>query len=163
MSEKAAAGSRQYLTFRLDNDEYAVNVENVREILDVCPITKVPQTPEFMLGVINLRGGVVPVVDLRVKFGFSAAEQTELTCIIVVEVMVDDDLTVLGVLVDSVQEVLEIEEMEPPPRIGNRLRTEFIHGMGKRDDAFVIVLDIDSIFSTSELTLLQQTEEDVAV
>lgn len=163
MSEKAAAGSRQYLTFRLDNDEYAVNVENVREILDVCPITKVPQTPEFMLGVINLRGGVVPVVDLRVKFGFSAAEQTELTCIIVVEVMVDDDLTVLGVLVDSVQEVLEIEEMEPPPRIGNRLRTEFIHGMGKRGDAFVIVLDIDSIFSTSELTLLQQTEEDVAV
>jgi purine-binding chemotaxis protein CheW len=154
--------TRQYLTFRLDNDEYAINVENVREILELCSVTKVPQTPDYMLGVINLRGNVVPVIDLRIKFGFDCDEQTEESCIVVLEVLVDEELTVLGALVDSVQEVLELSDndMEPPPKIGNRLKTEFIHGMGKRDDLFVIVLDINQIFSTSEINLLQQLEDE---
>ena len=134
MAGESMTETRQYLTFKLDNDDYAINVESVREILDVCSVTKVPQTPDFMLGVINLRGNVVPVIDLRIKFGFADGAQGEETCIIVLEVLVDEEMTVLGAMVDSVQEVLEIpaDAMEPPPKIGNRLKTEFIHGMGKR-------------------------------
>ena len=164
MAGESMMETRQYLTFKLDNDDYAINVESVREILDVCSVTKVPQTPDFMLGVINLRGNVVPVIDLRIKFGFADGAQGEESCIVVLEVLVDEEMTVLGAMVDSVQEVLEIsaDAMEPPPKIGNRLNTEFIHGMGKRDDQFVIVLDINRIFSTREITLLQQLEEETA-
>jgi purine-binding chemotaxis protein CheW len=164
MAGESMTETRQYLTFKLDNDDYAINVESVREILDVCSVTKVPQTPDFMLGVINLRGNVVPVIDLRIKFGFAEGAQGEESCIVVLEVLVDEEMTVLGAMVDSVQEVLEIsaDAMEPPPKIGNRLKTEFIHGMGKRDDLFVIVLDINRIFSTQEITLLQQLEEETA-
>jgi purine-binding chemotaxis protein CheW len=164
MAAESIMETRQYLTFKLDNDDYAINVESVREILDVCSVTKVPQTPDFMLGVINLRGNVVPVIDLRIKFGFADGTQGEESCIVVLEVLVDEEMTVLGAMVDSVQEVLDIsaDAMEPPPKIGNRLKTEFIHGMGKRDDQFVIVLDINRIFSTQEITLLQQLEEETA-
>jgi purine-binding chemotaxis protein CheW len=107
---------------------------------------------------------VVPLIDLRIKFGFAPRETVTESCIIVLEVLVDDETTVLGVLVDSVLEVLEIagEEMEPPPKIGNRLKTEFIQGMGRRNDQFVIVLDINRIFSTRELTLLQQLDDEHA-
>ena len=164
MAGESMTETRQYLTFKLDNDDYAINVESVREILDVCSVTKVPQTPDFMLGVINLRGNVVPVIDLRIKFGFADGAQGEETCIIVLEVLVDEEMTVLGAMVDSVQEVLEIpaDAMEPPPKIGNRLKTEFIHGMGKRDELFVIVLDINRIFSTKEINLLQQMGDETA-
>jgi purine-binding chemotaxis protein CheW len=116
-----------------------------------------------MRGVINLRGGVVPVVDLRLKFGLSRTEKTVNTCIIIVEVTVDEETTVLGALADSVQEVMDLEpgHIEPAPRIGTRLNTEFIKGMGKRDDRFVILLDIDKVFSTSELAVVQGTRADV--
>lgn len=152
--------TRQYLTFKLDEEVFGVDVAKVREILDVIKITKVPQTPDFMRGVINLRGSVVPVVDMRLKFGLPQKENTVNTCIVVVEIALDEETTILGALVDSVQEVFELEssEIEPAPRIGTRLKTEFIKGMGKHDAGFIILLNIDKIFSTDELSLVQDVQ-----
>src|SRR5512134_1012159 len=152
MSVTAITETTQYLTFRLEEEIFALDISKVREVLDFTSITKVPRTPDFMRGVINLRGSVVPVVDMRLKFGMSKTERTVNTCIIIVEISVDGDTTVLGALADSVQEVLDLEpqQIEPAPRIGTRLRTEFIRGMGKRDEQFVIILDIDRIFSVDE-------------
>ena len=143
----------QYLTFKLADEVFALDVAKVREILEITSITKVPQTPAFMRGVINLRGSVVPVIDMRLKFGMSPIEQTVNTCIIVVEISMDGDTTVLGALADSVQEVVEMEpdSIEPAPHIGTRLNTEFIKGMGKVDGRFVMILDIDRVFSSDEL------------
>lgn len=157
MSVAGISETRQYLTFKLGEEVFALDVSQVREILDFTNITKVPQTPEFMRGVINLRGSVVPVVDMRLKFGMSRTEHTVNTCIQVVEVMLDGERTILGALVDSVQEVFELEpdQIEPPPRIGTRLRTDFIKGMGKRDDRFVILLDIDKVFTVEDLAAMQ--------
>ena len=151
----------QYLTFRLEEEVFALDISKVREVLDFTTITKVPRTPEFMRGVINLRGSVVPVVDMRLKFGMSKTETTVNTCIIIVEIMVDGEHVILGTLADSVQEVLDLEaaQIEPAPRIGTRLRTEFIRGMGKRDTHFIIILDIDKIFSSDELSLVQDIGE----
>lgn len=150
--------TRQYLTFKLNDEIFGVDVAQVREILDYIKITKVPQTPDFMCGVINLRGSVVPVVDMNLKFGMIKTERTVNTCIVVVEVNIEGNNTVLGALVDSVQEVFEIEpqNIEPAPRIGTKLKTEFINGMGKHNDKFIIILDIDKIFSTDELTIVQE-------
>ena len=151
--------NRQYLTFKLHEEIFGVDVAQVKEILDYIKITKVPQTPDFMCGVINLRGSVVPVVDMNIKFGLPKTEKTVNTCIVVVEVEVESTTTVIGALVDSVQEVFEIEaeNIEPAPRIGTKLKTEFIKGMGKHDDEFIIILDIDKIFSTDELELVQSS------
>lgn len=152
---------RQYLTFKLGEEVFALDVSQVREILDYIKITKVPQTPEYMCGVINLRGSVVPVIDMRLKFGLSKTEATVHTCIVVVEVNIDSERTILGALVDSVQEVFELEpdDIEAPPKIGTHLKTEFIKGMGKREDKFIIILDIDKIFSVRELELLNANSE----
>ncbi len=157
MSRDAITETTQYLTFKLDDEVFAVDVAKVREILDFTPATKVPGTPDFMRGIINVRGNVVPVVDMRLKFGMSQTEKTVDTCIVVMEIAVDDDTTVLGALVDSVQEVFELEpsQIEPPPRIGTRWRTEFIKGIGKRNNELIIILDIDRVFLTSELSALQ--------
>jgi purine-binding chemotaxis protein CheW len=149
--------TRQYLTFKLNEEVFGVDVAQVREILDSINITKVPQTPEFMRGVINLRGSVVTVIDMNMKFGMKITEKTVNTCIVVVEVTIEGETTVIGALVDSVQEVFEIEpkNIEPAPKIGTKLRTEFIKGMGKRDEKFIILLDIDKVFSSEELDLVQ--------
>ncbi|MBT1075907.1 chemotaxis protein CheW [Geobacter grbiciae] len=146
--------ARQYLTFSLADEIFAVDVAKVREILEFNTITKVPQTPEFMRGVINLRGSVVPVMDMRLKFGMAGTERTVNTCIIVVEVASGDDTLVLGMLADSVQEVFELEpeNIEPAPRIGTKLDTTFIRGMGKHGEQFIIILDIDRVFSGDELS-----------
>jgi purine-binding chemotaxis protein CheW len=154
----------QYLTFKLDDEVFALDIGKVREVLDFTSITKVPRTPEFMRGVINLRGSVVPVVDLRLKFGMTKTENTVNTCIIIVEVTVDEETTVLGALADSVQEVLDLEpgHIEPAPKIGTRLNTEFIKGMGKRDSNFIIILDIDKVFSVNELAQVQSVSDDIA-
>lgn len=143
----------QYLTFNLADEIFAVDVGRVREILEITSITKVPQTPDFMRGVINLRGSVVPVIDMRLKFGMTETERTVNTCIIVVEVTMDGETIVLGSLADSVQEVIEMEpdHIEAAPHIGTHLNTEFIKGMGKHDGRFVMILDIDKIFSEQEL------------
>ncbi len=157
MEMTAVSEATQYLTFRLEDEVFALDISKVREVLDFTTITKVPRTPEFMRGVINLRGSVVPVVDMRLKFGMPRTERTVNTCIIIVEVAVDGEKLVLGMLADSVQEVLDLgpDHIEPAPRIGTRLKTEFIKGMGKRESDFIIILDIDKIFSTEELTLTQ--------
>ena len=149
----------QYLTFKLAGEIFAVDVAKVREILDYTPATKVPGTPEFMRGVINVRGNVVPVVDMRLKFGLSETEQSVDTCIIVMEIEVEDDKTVLGALVDSVQEVFELEPQQivPPPRLGTRWRTEFIKGIGKRNTELIIILDIDRVFSSFDIVRMQDT------
>lgn len=150
----------QYLTFTLSDEVFAVDVARVREILEMPSITKVPQVPEFMRGVINLRGCVVPVIDLRLKFGMQETAQTVNTCIIVVEVALDDENIVLGALADSVQEVIEMEQsqIEAAPRIGTHLNTEFIKGMGKHNDRFVMILDIDKVFSATELAAVQRLD-----
>ncbi|OGU15030.1 MAG: chemotaxis protein CheW [Geobacteraceae bacterium GWC2_53_11] len=147
----------QYLTFTLADEVFAVDVARVREILEITNITKVPQTPDFMRGVINLRGSVVPVIDLRLKFGMSETERTVNTCIIVVEVVMDGETIVLGSLADSVQEVIEMEpdQIEAAPHIGTHLNTDFIRGMGKHDGHFVMILDIDEVFSSGELAAVQ--------
>ena len=156
--------ARQYLTFKMEEEIFALDVGKVREILDYTNITKVPRTPDFMKGVINLRGSVVPVVDMRLKFHMPAQERTVDTCIIVVEITVEGEPTVLGALVDSVQEVFELEpsQVEPAPRIGTKLSTDFILGMGRRDERFVIILDIDRVFSSDELTLAAAMKEAAA-
>ncbi len=147
----------QYLTFTLAEEVFALDIAKVREVLDFTTVTKVPQTPEFMRGVINLRGNVVPVVDMRLKFGMAMTEKTVNTCVIIVEIGIDGESTVLGAMADSVQEVLDLEpeQIEPAPRIGTKLNTDFIRGMGKRDESFVIILDIDKVFSAAELELTQ--------
>ncbi|MBE7415779.1 MAG: chemotaxis protein CheW [Deltaproteobacteria bacterium] len=153
---EAVSENMQYLTFRLEDEVFALDITQVREVLDFTTVTKVPRTPDFMRGVINLRGSVVPVVDMRLKFCMSRTEQTVNTCIIIVEISLDGEKLVIGALADSVQEVIEIEpgQIEPPPRIGTRLNTEFIKGMGKRDEQFIIILDIDKIFSSGELAVI---------
>ncbi|MBI1912713.1 MAG: chemotaxis protein CheW [Deltaproteobacteria bacterium] len=162
MSVAAITETTQYLTFKLEDEVFAVDISQVREVLDFTSITKVPRTPDFMRGVINLRGSVVPVVDMRLKFEMSKTEQTVNTCIIIAEINLDGEKIILGALADSVQEVIELEpgQIEPPPRIGTRLNTEFIRGMGKRDDNFIIILEIDKIFSSDELAIAHGLREE---
>jgi purine-binding chemotaxis protein CheW len=153
--------TRPYLTFKLGEELFALDVATVREVLDLTTITKVPRTPEFMRGVINLRGSVVPVLDLRLAFHMERTEKTVNTCIIVVEVMVDQERLVLGALADSVEEVIELEpeQIQPPPAVGNSVNTDFIRGMGKRDSEFLMILDIDKVFSAGDLELVQRTQQ----
>ena len=158
MAATGVEQTAQYLTFRLGEEVFALEISQVREVLDYTQITRVPRMPEFMRGVINLRGSVVPVVDLRLKFGMSATGRTVNTCIIIVEVEVEGERTLLGALADSVQEVIDLDagQIEPPPRLGTSIRADFIRGMGKRDERFVIILDVDRVFSPGELALVQE-------
>jgi purine-binding chemotaxis protein CheW len=160
MSETTISEPVQYLTFKLSDEVFALDVAKVREILELTNITKVPQTPDFMRGVINLRGSVVPVIDMRLKFGMSSTEQTVNTCIIVAEVQMDDETIVLGALADSVQEVIEMEpeQIEAAPHIGTHLNTDFIRGMGKHDGRFIMILDIDRVFTAAELEGVQNRQ-----
>ncbi len=162
MDKEVLSEVKQYLTFKLRDEVFGVDVAQVREILDYIKVTKVPQTPEFMCGVINLRGNVVPVVDMRLKFGLQKTKTTVNTCIVVVEVDLEGENTVLGALVDSVQEVFELDpkDVEPAPKIGTKLKTDFIKGMGKRDDKFIILLNIDKVFSSEELSIVQQVQQE---
>lgn len=157
MSVAEIIETTQYLTFKLEDEVFALDIAKVREVLEYTTVTKVPRTPDFMCGVINLRGGVVPVVNMRLKFGMPDAEKTVNTCIIIVEVQLDGETTVLGALADSVQEVMDLEpdQIEPAPKIGTRLRTDFIKGMGKHDNKFIMILDIDKVFSADELAMVQ--------
>jgi purine-binding chemotaxis protein CheW len=157
MSVAEILETTQYLTFKLEDEIFALDISKVREVLEYTTVTKVPRTPDFMCGVINLRGGVVPVVNMRLKFGMPDAEKTVNTCIIIVEVNLDGETTVLGALADSVQEVMDLEpdQIEPAPKIGTRLNTDFIKGMGKHDNKFIMILDIDKVFSADELALVQ--------
>ena len=161
MSEQSIKESATYLTFGLDGEIFALEVAHVREVLDLTSITKVPRTPDFMRGVINLRGGVVPVVDMRLKFNLPATEDTVDTCIIVIDVELESETIVLGALADSVRAVFEMrsDQVEPAPTIGTRLDTEFIKGMGKQDDQFIIILDIDKVFSADEVAMVHEASQ----
>jgi purine-binding chemotaxis protein CheW len=164
MAVATIAETTQFLTFKLGEEVFALDITKVREVLDFTTATKVPRTPEFMRGVINLRGSVVPVVDLRLKFGMSRTENTVNTCVIITEVAVDGEKVILGCLADSVQEVLDLEpgSIAPAPRIGTKLRTEFLSGMGKRGDRFIMLLDIDRVFSADELSLVRELDAEGA-
>ena len=164
MSVSSINGTRQYLTFQLGEEVFAIDVANVREILEFNSVTRVPKSPEYMRGVINLRGSVVPVFDMRLKFGMTGTQKTINTCIVVVEVSYEGEDIIIGALVDSVQEVFELEadQIEPAPKIGTHLRTEFIRGMGKRDETFIIILDIDKVFSVEEISSIQEMTEEKA-
>ena len=162
MAVKSIVETTQFLTFRLEDELFALDIGKVREVLDFTSITKVPQTPDYLRGVINLRGSVVPVMDLRLKFGMTMAEQTVNTCVIIVEVEMDGEKVVLGAMADAVEEVLDLEpnQIEPPPRIGTKLNTDFIRGMGKHADRFMIILDIDCVFSADQSTIVQGVREE---
>jgi purine-binding chemotaxis protein CheW len=164
MSVDAITETRQYLTFKLDHEVFALDVATVREVLDFTTVTKIPRTPEFMRGVINLRGSVVPVVDLRLAFGMTATEKTVNTCIVVVEVCLEGETTIMGALADSVEEVIDLEpdQIQPAPRLGTSIKTDFIRGMGKRESQFLMILDIDRVFTADQLAGLQEAAESAA-
>lgn len=150
----------KYLTFSLAGEEYGIGILKVKEIIGMMPITVVPQTPSYIKGVINLRGKVIPVIDLRLKFSIAAAEFTERTCIIVVEITTAGRTIMMGIVVDSVSEVLNIKgaDIEATPSFGTKLDTEYILGMAKAGGSIKILLDIDKILSVDEL----QTAESIA-
>jgi purine-binding chemotaxis protein CheW len=154
-----------YLTFKLGDELYAANVKNVINIVELSRITKVPKVPDYMLGIVNLRGAVLPVIDSRKKFGLPLSEYTVNTCILVLEVVVNNNTVLIGALVDGVKEVIEIdnEEINDPPSIGFNLNKFFITGVYKKseDDAFIMILDMDSVFSTDDVVTINQHVENV--
>ncbi|MCA1944197.1 MAG: chemotaxis protein CheW [Desulfovibrio sp.] len=152
MSETMAQ-LNQHLTFTLGEEHFACNIASVREILDAAETTRIPMTPPYMRGVINVRGHAVPVVDLRVKFGMETAPDTVNTCVIITEIIVGTETVLLGALADSVQEVLEIPQdtISPPPRLGASIDTRFMTGMARMGDRFCMLLDLNAVFSVDEL------------
>jgi purine-binding chemotaxis protein CheW len=152
-----ASRAGKYLTFRLENEEFGLEILKVQEIIQMQAITRVPRTPEFVRGVINLRGKVIPVVDLRMKFGISRAEDTEKTCIVVVQIRHSDGVVVMGTIIDEVREVLDIPggSIEDTPSFGASIDTEFILGMGKIGQSVKILLDIDKVLSGAEIQHIQ--------
>jgi len=156
MTAEQTNDTNQYLTFSLDKETFALDISQVREVLELSSVTRIPRTPQFMRGVINLRGHAVPVVDMRLKFTMDQAQDTVNTCIIIVETRFAGECAILGALVDSVSEVIEMqpEVIEPAPRMGTTIKSDFIHGIGKHDERFVIVLDVGRVFSEQEMELL---------
>ena len=155
----AAAGEEgQYLTFTLGGEMFAIGILNIKEILEYGQLTAVPMMPEFIRGVINLRGAVVPVLDLSCRFGGARSEVTKRSCIVIIEVATEDGRHDIGVIVDAVSEVLEIPdaEIEPAPAFGARIRADFIQGMGKVDGRFVIILNVDRVLSVDEMAVVAQ-------
>jgi purine-binding chemotaxis protein CheW len=154
ITETAAAVSPgQFLTFAIAEDEYAVAVRRVREILEYETVTHVPGLPPWIRGVINLRGSVVPVVDLAVKLGLPAAPATRRTCIVIVELELEGLATAIGIIADAVSQVIDLQadDIEPPPAFGTLMRVDYLRGLGKLARAFVLILDIDRVLSTEEL------------
>ena len=162
MASPQTVGSRtgeapsQYLTFALGGEMFAVGILNVKEIIEYGHLTEIPMMPPFIRGVINLRGSVVPVIDLAARFGGKPTVAARRTCIVILEVIDQDARSDIGIMVDAVSEVLEIpgNEIEPPPSFGTKIRSDFISGMGKVAGRFVIILDISKVLSIEEITLL---------
>jgi len=148
----------KYLTFSMASEEYGIGILKIKEIIGMMSITTVPQTPEFIKGVINLRGKVIPVIDLRLRFGMTADDYTERTCIIVVEIPGLSGTVMIGIVVDSVSEVLSIkgDEIEETPTFGTKLNTDYILGMAKMDGGVKILLDIDRVLSRDEMNILEE-------
>jgi purine-binding chemotaxis protein CheW len=152
---------RQYLTFRAGNENLAISILDVKEIIEINTITDVPMTPEYIRGVINLRGNVVPVIDLSARLGRQSSEITKRSCIVLVQVEYNDDAQLLGMLVDAVDEILEIPEANimPPPDFGADIRIDFIQAMGRVGDEFIILLNINRVLSVKELSQLKQVAD----
>jgi len=148
----------KYLTFTLDNEEYGIGILKIKEIIGMMPITTIPQTPDFVKGVINLRGKVIPVMDLRLRFGMEAMDYTDRTCIIVVEIEGKSGTVMIGIVVDSVSEVLNIkgEDIEETPTFGIKLNTDYILGMAKMEGGVKILLEIDNVLSDREVALIKK-------
>ncbi|MCD6527223.1 MAG: chemotaxis protein CheW, partial [Desulfuromonas sp.] len=145
--------TNQYLTFLLNGEVFGIATNRVLEVLDYTEVTPVPQTPDFMSGVVNLRGSIVPVVDMHLKFDLPTSQRTVNSCIIIISILIDGEPISLGVMADSVREVFDLdpEQIEAAPRMGTRLNSNFIQGMGKHNDEFIILLNIDTIFSQQQL------------
>ncbi len=154
--------TKSFLSFKLDNELFAINVMKIMEILEVPKITKVPQAPNYLIGVVNLRGGVLPVIDTRIKFGLASTQQTVNTCIVVLNISMNDESIVVGAMVDAVSEVFEIEEsqIQPSPSIGTKYNADFIQGMIKENDQFMMLLNIDKVFSSSDLETIVEVQEE---
>ncbi|MGD9977388.1 MAG: chemotaxis protein CheW [Bacteroidales bacterium] len=161
MEQEKSTKINSYLTFKLGEEEFAAHVGKVLNILEMTRITHVPKAPEYLKGVINLRGAVLPVIDARIKFGMPETEYTTNTCIIVLDIDLDGEPVHVGAIVDSVQAVLEIDngQIMPLPTLGSRYKAEFIIGMAKVDENFVIILNMDSVFSIDEITSLRINSE----
>lgn len=146
----------QYLTFILSDEEFAVPIMQVKEIIEYNDLTTVPMVPEFIAGALNLRGSIVPVINLAIKFGMTPSEISRRTCVVIMEVEVDNEQAVMGVLVDKVLQVLDIteENIDAAPTLGAQIRTDFIKGMGKLEDRFVIILAINKILSAEEIAVV---------
>ncbi len=149
----------KYLTFTMAEEEYGIGILKIKEIIGMMPFTTVPQTPKFVKGVINLRGKVIPVVDLRLRFGMESIDYTERTCIIVVEIEGSTGTVQIGIVVDSVSEVLnvDVEEIEDTPTFGTKLNTDYILGMAKMEGGVKILLDIDRVLSADDIAVLEKT------
>jgi len=156
--KQMAARKGKYLTFSMAGEEYGIGILKVKEIVGMMPVTTVPQTPDFVKGVINLRGKVIPVIDLRLRFGMEEKTYNERTCIIVVEIASPSGTVLIGIVVDSVSEVLNVktEDIEDTPTFGTRVDTGYIMGMAKMDGDIKILLDIDKVLNEQEIELLEQ-------
>ncbi len=151
----------KYLTFTLDEEEYGIGILKVKEIIGMMEITSVPRTPQFIKGVINLRGKVIPIIDLRLKFGMGEIPYTDRTCIIVVEIDSEKGTILIGIVVDAVSEVLNIQEgdIEETPAFGTQLNTDYILGMAKTEGGVKILLNIDKVLSIKEITELDKAAQ----
>lgn len=164
MNKDLTTKMNSYLSFMLGEEEFATHVNKVLNILEMTKITEVPKAPEYMKGVINLRGTVLPVVDTRIKFGMSPTVYTPNTCIVVMEIEMEGEIIQVGALVDSVHAVLEIDDnqIQPPPSIGSKYKSEFIYGMAKVDEKFIMLLDMEKVFSTDEIVQVKEKTDESA-
>jgi len=158
--------THSYLLFKIGDESFAANVTKVESILELTKITKIPKTEKYVLGVINLRGTILPIVDIKLKFGMELTQFTSNTCILVMDIQLDSKPVKIGALVDSVLEVIEINDHEilPPPSLGSYYQSDFIEGMYRTDDSFVMLLDIESLFSSNELSYMSSAmlfDEDI--
>lgn len=158
MNIEKESGMQTYLSFKLSEEIFAINVSKVLNILEMSRITKIPKTPDYMKGVINLRGTVLPVIDLRIKFGLPEKEPTVDTSIIVLSINLNDETILVGTLVDAVKEVLELKnnDIAPSPTIGIKYNSGFIEGMWRQDEKFIMILDIDKVFATEDIIDLKE-------
>lgn len=160
--EDVALEQQQFLTFLLREELFAINIRPIKEIIEYGQLTKVPMVPEFVRGVINVRGNVVPIIDLSMRFGWPTTSVTKRSCIVIVEVASEGESLEIGVLVDAVSEVIDISltDIEPAPSFGAKLRTDFIQGMGKVNDEFIVLLNVSHVLSVAELSSLETLQEE---
>lgn len=160
-NNRLAAETAQYLTFGLGGEEYAANILQVREVVQFSALTRVPHAPSWIRGVLNLRGSVVPVVDLAVKFGQEPTQVTARTCIVLFDLQWETERTLLGVLAETVNEVVQLrpDELEPPPALGTHVRLDFLLGMARTEERFALVLDVDRVLSEQEIQAVERAQQ----